>query len=72
MHYLKPLVIVALYCAALVYTESIEQICNVVSGGLNCNNKITLPTTAETKYCPNKIFEVRTHREKRDLTQCSN
>ncbi|KAJ6115484.1 hypothetical protein N7486_001262 [Penicillium sp. IBT 16267x] len=40
-----------------IYTESIEEACKVVSGGLNCDKKITLPVSAETKYCPQKSAE---------------
>lgn len=60
MHHLRLWTIALLFCAAPVHAEPIEQICNTLSGGFRCDNKIILPTSAETKYCPNKIFEVQT------------
>ncbi|KAJ0426748.1 hypothetical protein BJY00DRAFT_270925 [Aspergillus carlsbadensis] len=47
----------ALSCADIVYSEAISQICNAISGNFACSAKITLPTSAEAMYCPNKFFE---------------
>ncbi|PYI20393.1 hypothetical protein BO99DRAFT_411874 [Aspergillus violaceofuscus CBS 115571] len=49
--------ILALLYAYMGYTEAITEVCNAITGNFACGVKITLPTAAEAKYCPNKFFE---------------
>ncbi|KAL2863153.1 uncharacterized protein BJX67DRAFT_390811 [Aspergillus lucknowensis] len=57
MHHFTVYGILAISYACMGYAEEINQICNAITGNFACSVKITLPTTAETKYCPNKFFE---------------
>jgi hypothetical protein len=50
--------IVVLILPLLALGQSIQSICAAFKGGLNCGGVITVPTGAEIKNCPSKIFEV--------------